>query len=46
MITILKKQVAWASLATVLSLTATSPCRGAATLLRNCFGAPQTGFVE
>lgn len=39
--TILTKRAVWALLATALSLTATSPCRAAVTLLRNCFGAPQ-----
>ncbi|WP_230863385.1 hypothetical protein [Enterobacter asburiae] len=38
--TILTKRAVWASLATALSLTATSPSR-AATLLHDCFGAPQ-----
>lgn len=41
MITILKKQAAWASLATALSLSAASPSRGAVTLLHSCFSAPQ-----
>ncbi len=40
--TIFKKQAVWASLATALSLTTASPCRGAVTILHNCFGAPQT----
>lgn len=40
MTTILKKRAVWASLATALSLTATSPSM-AATLLHDCFGAPQ-----
>ena len=42
MATIFMKQAVRALLITALSLAATTPCRGAVTLLHNCFGAPQT----
>ncbi|WP_336666891.1 hypothetical protein [Enterobacter mori] len=42
MATIFMKQAVRALLTTALSLAAITPCRGAVTLLQNCFGAPQT----